>query len=42
MPKLEKSQLFDYIANVGELPRKTFSMGDASEKRYYLETRKIY
>ena len=42
MPTLEKSQLFEYIANVGELPRKTFSMGDASEKRYYLEARKFF
>lgn len=37
----EKAQLFPYIRRWGVLPRKTFSMGHAHEKRYYLEGRKI-
>ncbi len=36
----DKSKLFDYIEN-GPMPRKTFSMGDARSKRYYLEARFI-
>ena len=36
----DKSNLFSYIKN-GPMPRKTFSMGDARSKRYYLEARKI-
>lgn len=36
----DKSMLFSYIKN-GPMPRKTFSMGDAKSKRYYLEARKI-
>lgn len=36
----DKSKLFEYIAD-GPLPRKTFSMGDAFSKRYYLEARRI-
>ena len=36
----DKSKLFDYIKN-GPMPRKTFSMGDARSKRYYLEARYI-
>ncbi len=36
-----KADLFPYIRNWGVLPRKTFSMGHAREKRYYLEARRI-
>ena len=36
-----KDELFPYVAASGALPRKTFSMGDASSKRYYLEVRRI-
>ena len=36
-----KSELFDAIEKEGVLPRKTFSMGSARDKRYYTETRKI-
>ena len=36
-----KSQLFRGVIAGGILPRKTFSMGHAREKRYYLEGRKI-
>ena len=38
---IEKNELFDTIARGGVLPRKTFSMGHAEEKRYYLECRRI-
>lgn len=38
---MEKSDLFPAIMSDGSLPRKTFSMGHAYDKRYYLETRKI-
>ena len=38
---VEKSELFSYVCAHGTLPRKTFSMGEAKSKRYYLEGRKI-
>ncbi len=38
---IDKSTFFAYIAKNGPLPRKTFSMGEANEKRYYMEARKI-
>ena len=41
LPSMEKSQLFRGVISGGVLPRKTFSMGHAREKRYYLEGRKI-
>lgn len=41
LPAMEKGQLFPGIIADGVLPRKTFSMGHAREKRYYLEARKI-
>lgn len=40
-PPMEKGQLFDGVVKDGSLPRKTFSMGHACEKRYYLEARRI-
>ncbi len=36
-----KDQLFDAVRQDGSLPRKTFSMGHAHEKRYYIEARRI-
>jgi len=36
-----KEELFPAIRADGSLPRKTFSMGHAEDKRYYLEARKI-
>ena len=36
-----KEELFPYIRRHGVLPRKTFSMGHACEKRYYFEARRI-
>lgn len=41
LPAMEKGQLFRGVISRGVLPRKTFSMGHAREKRYYLEGRKI-
>lgn len=41
LPAMEKSQLFRGVIADGALPRKTFSMGHAREKRYYLEGRVI-
>lgn len=41
LPAMEKHQLFRGVISRGVLPRKTFSMGHAREKRYYLEGRKI-
>ena len=38
---MEKDQLFKTVICDGALPRKTFSMGHAEDKRYYLECRKI-
>lgn len=38
---IKKSELFPAIAKEGVLPRKTFSMGHAQDKRYYTEVRKI-
>ena len=36
-----KSQLFSAVEKDGSLPRKTFSMGHADDKRFYIEARKI-
>lgn len=38
---MDKSDLFPAILADGALPRKTFSMGHANDKRYYLECRKL-
>ena len=40
VPAMDKAGLFPSVC-VGPLPRKTFSMGKATDKRYYLETRRI-
>ena len=41
LPDFEKSDLFKGVVLGGVLPRKTFSMGHAQEKRYYMECRRI-
>ena len=38
---LTKDMLFKTVMCDGALPRKTFSMGHAEDKRFYLECRKI-
>lgn len=42
LPPVEKDSFFSTIAAGGPLPRKSFSMGEASEKRYYLECRRLF
>jgi len=39
---INKDELFPYIRKNGPLPRKTFSMGEARDKRYYMEARKLF
>ncbi len=41
LSEIEKSDLFVSVVKKGTLPKKTFSIGEAREKRYYLEGRKI-
>ena len=41
LPAMGKEQLFKTVMTEGVLPRKTFSMGHARDKRYYLEARRI-
>jgi len=41
LPQMNKHDLFKTVILEGVLPRKTFSIGTAEEKRYYLECRKI-
>ncbi|MDE5757180.1 MAG: DUF1015 domain-containing protein [Allobaculum sp.] len=41
LPAIEKESLFETITKDGSLPRKTFSMGHAHEKRYYLEGKSL-
>lgn len=41
LPSLDKGELFGYIAGHGVYPKKSFSIGEAREKRYYLECRAI-
>ena len=41
LPAMGKDQLFPTVIFDGALPRKTFSMGEAQDKRFYLEARKI-
>lgn len=41
LPKPDRSLIFNSVSVLGVLPRKTFSLGHAEDKRYYLEGRKI-
>lgn len=41
LPRMEKSELFPSIISSGPFPKKSFSIGHAQDKRYYLECRKI-
>jgi hypothetical protein len=41
LPGMDKGELFRTVILDGVLPRKTFSMGEAREKRFYMECRKI-
>lgn len=41
LPDLDRSLIFDTVRSAGVLPRKSFSLGESREKRYYMECRKI-
>ena len=41
LPAVDKKSFFGFISSRGPMPRKTFSIGEAEEKRYYLEGRKL-
>ena len=41
LPGLDRSMLFPTVEKIGVLPRKTFSLGHAEDKRFYLEGRRI-
>ena len=41
LPAMNKADLFKSVILDGALPRKTFSMGEAEEKRFYMECRKL-
>lgn len=40
-PQIDKNELFDYVGAFGPMPRKSFSIGKAEEKRFYLESKRI-
>lgn len=42
LPPIAKDSFFDTINSRGPLPRKSFSMGEADEKRFYLECKKLF
>ena len=42
LPPVIKDSFFNTINEKGPLPRKSFSMGEADEKRFYLECRKLF
>lgn len=42
MPTIDKTQLFASVMKEGVFPRKSFSIGNGRDKRYYLEARKIH
>ncbi|MBQ0051997.1 MAG: DUF1015 domain-containing protein [Treponema sp.] len=42
LPPIAKDSFFATINGRGPLPRKSFSMGEASEKRFYVEARKLF
>jgi len=42
LPPVQKAGFFETIARTGPLPRKSFSMGEACEKRFYVECRKLF
>ena len=41
LPEMHKSELFPTVIKDGALPRKTFSMGHADDKRFYIEAKRI-
>ena len=41
LPDIDKNSFFSDVKKLGVLPRKTFSMGEADEKRFYMEAKEI-
>ena len=41
LPEIDKNSFFEDVKKLGVLPRKTFSMGEADEKRFYMEAKRI-
>lgn len=41
LPPIQKNDFFELIVKGGNLPKKTFSMGEGNEKRYYIEAKAI-
>ena len=41
LPPIDKNSFFDILNARGRMPRKTFSMGEADEKRFYMECRRL-
>jgi hypothetical protein len=41
LPEIDRHRLFQTVSEEGALPRKAFSLGEAQDKRYYLECRGI-
>ena len=41
LPTFAKKELFNYVINIGNLPKKAFSIGGPEYKKYYLEAKKI-
>ena len=41
LPEIDKNTFFADVERLGVLPRKTFSMGEADEKRFYMEAKRI-
>ena len=41
LPEIDKRSFFSDVKKLGVLPRKTFSMGEADEKRFYMEAKEI-
>ena len=41
LPSIKKEDFFSLILSGGNLPKKTFSMGEGNEKRYYIEAKRI-
>jgi hypothetical protein len=41
LPPVQKAGFFETVARCGPLPRKSFSMGEAAEKRFYIECRRL-
>ena len=41
MPAFPREELFPYVMNVGNLPKKAFSIGEPEQKRYYMECKRI-